>query len=131
METFYATSTLEYELTLFGIQDLSAAVIIGTFNFLVLGSQENFDVRWCRGSISEKIFAPLLEEFRNDGGTVEGSRFVTDLEMSEDGNSIQAVIARDRNGEQHRYETDSVIFSIGVNGMKKLVRDIPALSSSS
>jgi hypothetical protein len=51
-------------------EDISAAVMLETLYFYALGHQNNFDVCWPKGSISELIFSPLvsLRGVRGDGG---------------------------------------------------------------
>ncbi len=44
-----------------------------------LAHQADFDVCWCKGSVSERIFLPLVEKIKKAGATIQGSTFVTDV----------------------------------------------------
>ena len=50
--------------------------------FFVLQHQECFDVRWCRGSISERILQPLVRRIEAHGGVVLGGRKVLEVMAS-------------------------------------------------
>ena len=41
-------------------EELSAAVVLDTFYFYALAHQADFDVCWCKGSVAERIFQPLI-----------------------------------------------------------------------
>lgn len=58
-----------------------------------LQHQNSFDVCWCRGSVAEKIFAPLIGRIRARGGSVTGSRLVERLDVDADG-LVNKVVAR-------------------------------------
>ena len=34
---------------------------------------------WCKGSVSERIFLPLVEKIKKAGAKIQGSTFVTDV----------------------------------------------------
>ena len=53
--------------------------------FFVLQHQECFDVRWCRGTISEKILQPLIKRIERSGGAVLGGRKVLEVTSSTGG----------------------------------------------
>ncbi len=38
-----------------------------------LAHQADFDVCWCKGSVSDRIFLPLVDRIRNAGGKVQVS----------------------------------------------------------
>ena len=114
--------------------DCSAAAALSCFHVFALQTKGAFDVRWCRGSIGEKIFDPWrrqLEdrsvEFRNGAkvvsitrnnivkeGTDEVLRQYTVQLDSNDGDTIQC---------------DAVILSVGAVAAKRLVKSSPDLSS--
>lgn len=58
-----------------------------------LQHQNSFDVCWCRGSVAEKIFAPLMDRIRARGGRVTGSRLVERLDVNDEG-LVHKVMAR-------------------------------------
>ena len=40
------------------------------------GLQADFDVRWCRGPVAERLFTPLVNRLQEMGGRVLGARKV-------------------------------------------------------
>ena len=60
-------------------EELSAGAVLGCFVFYALAHQADFDVCWCKGSVAERIFEPLMERIRRDGGAIVGSKAVTDV----------------------------------------------------
>ena len=40
------------------------------------GLQADFDVRWCRGPVAERLFKPLVNRLQEMGGQVLGGRRV-------------------------------------------------------
>ena len=44
--------------------DISAAAALSCFHVFALQSRGAFDVRWCRGGISETIFLPWQQRLR-------------------------------------------------------------------
>lgn len=116
-------------------EQLSAAVVLETLYFYALAHQSDFDVCWCRGSIAEKIFKPLVDRIDGGGGQLLGGKLVTGLEVQEEGPSgkkrVTRVTALDRTtGSEEVYEADAVIFSVGIGGMQKLIANSPALAES-
>jgi hypothetical protein len=59
--------------------DLSAAAALSSFHVFALQSRGAFDVRWCRGSIAEKIFAPWRKKLLARGVTVQSSARVSTI----------------------------------------------------
>lgn len=102
-------------------EQLSAAVTIETLYFYALAHQADFDVCWCKGSISEKIFQPLLKKIESQGAQIKGGRLVEQLKIDDSG-AVTAIIAKNiATGEEEVYETDAVVFAISISGMQKLV----------
>lgn len=75
---------------------------------------------WCKGSVSEKIFLPLVERIKGEGAEVVGSTFVTDIEADPSTGRVVAVKARKKSGQEQRLEADAVVFAIGVTGEQSL-----------
>jgi len=112
-------------------ESLSAAVIIGTFDFLALGHQANFDVKWCRGPIGERILTPLVNRIAENGGTVLGGHPVLDFEISTDSKKgdVTGVLAKCRaSGDTRLFECDAVIIAVGVKGLQTLTRSVEVLA---
>jgi uncharacterized protein with NAD-binding domain and iron-sulfur cluster len=96
-------------------EQCSAAAALGMLYYFILAHQPDFDVRWCRGTVGEKIFRPWVEQIEQLGGKVLANRRVTDIQMGES-NQVTAVCCGDES-----FEADAVIFSVGITGMKKIV----------
>ena len=58
-----------------------------------LQHQNNFDVCWCKGSVAELLFAPLIERIQSFGGQIMGSQLVLSIEMDAYGD-VSSVTAR-------------------------------------
>eukprot|EP00802_Teleaulax_amphioxeia_P012136 Tamp_12174.p1 GENE.Tamp_12174~~Tamp_12174.p1 ORF type:complete len:603 (+),score=105.20 Tamp_12174:1-1809(+) len=110
-------------------ESLSAAVIIGTFDFLALGHQANFDVKWCRGPIGERILTPLVEAIEQEGGSVLGAHRMQGLHISGDSGKVTGVIAATPGGTTRMFECDAAIIAVGVNALQTLTRNVPALGA--
>ncbi|CAL5218947.1 g699 [Coccomyxa viridis] len=125
-------------------EELSAAAVLGTFYFYTLAHQNDFDVCWARGSVSELLFAPLVEHIGRAGGNIVGGRLVSDLRLDQATGAVSAVVSRDREGNETVHEADAVVFAIGITvslkiirannsvvhaGMQKLVSACPVLAS--
>lgn len=103
-------------------EDLSAAVTIETLYFYALAHQSDFDVCWCKGSVSELIFEPLIAKIKERGGKIQGDRLVSGIETDAVGN-VTALVARDTaTGQEERLEADAVVFAISIAGMQRLVQ---------
>jgi len=85
------------------------------------------DVRWCRGSISERIFAPLADRIRAGGGRILGGTAVERVVVDPKTNSITSLRAREvATGRAVEVsDLDAVVFAVGVKGMQTLVMDNP------
>lgn len=103
-------------------EQCSAAAALGMLYYFILAHQPDFDVVWCRGTVGEKIFRPWIEQIETSGGQVLSNRRVTDIVST--GDTVSAVMCGNE-----RFDTDAVIFSVGITGMKKIVEGSPALSS--
>ena len=113
-------------------EDLSAASVLETLEFYALAHQNSFDVCWCKGSISEKIFQPLIEKIELRGGQIKGGRLVTGIALDEQTGAVCSVTARNvKTGTEEVYSADAVVLAISVSGMQKLVSATPALGARS
>ena len=66
--------------------DISAAAALSCFHVFALQSRGAFDVRWCRGGISEKIFSPWQERLEARGNVVlRGGARVSSITRAEGG----------------------------------------------
>ena len=70
---------------------------------------------WCKGSVSERIFEPLVARLKSLGATITGSTFVTGIQTDAAGR-VTGVVATDKQGAVTTHEADAVIFAIGITG---------------
>ena len=112
-------------------EDLSAAVTLELLCFYALNSQNAFDVRWCKGTVTEKIFTPLVKRIGERGGVIQGSTFVTSVDVSSDSKvTVEAVVGRRQEEARNvSFEADAVIFALSISGMKKIVMNSPTLGT--
>mmetsp|Transcript_10302 Transcript_10302/g.28093 ORF Transcript_10302/g.28093 Transcript_10302/m.28093 type:complete len:554 (-) Transcript_10302:461-2122(-) len=113
-------------------ENVSAAVMLETLYFYALAHQNDFDVCWCKGSVAERIFTPLVERIKGQGGKVVGNQLVTGLNIEEIEGvpQVTAIEATDREtGATTVHQADAVVFAVGINAMQKLVTANPALAA--
>lgn len=110
-------------------EQLSAAAVLETLYFYALSHQNNFDVCWCKGSISEKIFMPLVKNIEEFGGKVLGGRLVTGLVSEPESNGICQVRTTLKDGREETYPCDALILAVSISGMQKLISNVPELGS--
>ena len=106
--------------------DCSAAAALSCFHVFALQSKGAFDVRWCRGTISETIFNPWTTQLASRGVEIRGSSKVTSITSSnDDGEQPFEVVVNDNPNET--IQCDGVILAVGGTAMKRLVPECPAL----
>ena len=103
-------------------EQCSAAATLGMLYYFILAHQPDFDVVWCRGTVGEQIFRPWVEQIAKAGGKVLANKRVTDLVT--DGNQVKSVVCGDE-----VFDTDAVVFSVGISGMKKIVSNSQSLQT--
>ena len=109
-------------------EELSAAVTMECLYFYALAHQNDFDVCWCKGTISERIFQPLISKIVDKRGTILGGNLVTGLRCNTSGDVNGVVSKNVLTGAEQVHDADAVVFAISVSGMKKLIPAIPELS---
>jgi uncharacterized protein with NAD-binding domain and iron-sulfur cluster len=107
--------------------DCSAAAALSCFHVFALQSKGAFDVRWCRGSIGERIFNPWSEQLQEKGGVnIRGSSKVTAIvEQQEEGKKKYKVTVN----EDETIECDAIVMAVGGTAMKRLVPSCPPLEN--
>lgn len=60
---------------------------------VALQHQSSFDVKWCRGSVAELLFAPLIERMKGDGCQILGGQLVQEIKQNNIGD-VTSVVAR-------------------------------------
>eukprot|EP00741_Cyanophora_paradoxa_P008367 tig00001302_g8094.t1 len=104
-------------------ENCSAAAAIGMAYFFVLNHQNSFDVRWCRGTVGERIFAPWIARLEKRGvRTLFGSP-VSDLRV--EGRRATGVVLADGSV----LDADAVVFAVGISGLQRIVAGSGALRS--
>jgi uncharacterized protein with NAD-binding domain and iron-sulfur cluster len=105
-------------------EQCSAAAALGMLYYFILAHQPDFDVVWCRGTVGAEIFRPWVAQIQQAGGRVLTQRRVSDLVLDEESSQpkVKGVIC----GEE-TFDTDAVIFAVGVTGMQKIVSSSEAL----
>ena len=103
--------------------DCSAAAALSCFHVFALQSKGAFDVRWCRGSIAERIFNPWASLLQERGVNIRGSSKVTAITTSSSSEKKYQVTIND----SETIECDAIIMAVGGTAMKRLVPQCPPL----
>ncbi|GFH48051.1 hypothetical protein CTEN210_04527 [Chaetoceros tenuissimus] len=107
--------------------DCSAAAALSCFHVFALQSIRGaFDVRWCRGSISELIFDPWQQQLENRGVTFQGGSRVVNIEKTMD--DYKYAVTLD-GSEPTTLGCDAIVFAVGANSMSKITQFSPLLQS--
>lgn len=108
--------------------DCSAAAALSCFHVFALQSRGAFDARWCRGSISEKIFDPWKDQLEKRHVSIRGGARVSSIDKNESGKYI---VSLDDDGvdEENTIECDAVVLAVGATAAGRLTSSSPALSS--
>eukprot|EP00898_Chlorokybus_atmophyticus_P005622 jgi/Chlat1/6060/Chrsp4S06343 len=101
----------------------SAAAALGMLYYFILAHQPDFDVVWCRGTVGETIFAPLVKRIEALGGRFHSGRRVTDLDVDQSG-KVTGV----RCGEE-LFSADAVVFAVGISGLQRIAAGSDTLKS--
>jgi uncharacterized protein with NAD-binding domain and iron-sulfur cluster len=102
-------------------EQCSAAAALGMLYYFILAHQNDFDVVWCRGTVGEMIFRPWCDRIEAAGGKILTQRRVTDIRLDESGQA-DAVVCGDE-----VFESDAVIFAVGITGLQNIVRGSASL----
>lgn len=108
--------------------DCSAAAALSCFHVFALQARGAFDVRWCRGSISERIFNPWAAKLTSGGSVnIRGASKVTSIDeiREEDGGRKFRVTV---NGEDS-IACDAIVLAVGGTAMKRLLPNSPPLAN--
>ena len=116
--------------------DCSAAAALSCFHVFALQSRGEFDVRWCRGSISEKIFEPWQKQLEKRSVTVRGGARVASIVKNTNDNddlerSYKYTIQLDSQDEvgNDTIQCDAVVLAVGATAAGKLASSSQALSA--
>ena len=81
-----------------------------------LAHQNDFDVCWCKGSVSEVIFLPLVDLIKRQGGKIVGGQLVSDVDVDRATGQVTGVHTVNKEGSKTHYAADAVIFAVGITG---------------
>lgn len=105
--------------------DCSAAAALSCFHVFALQTRGAFDVRWCRGSITEKIFNPWTKLLQDRGNVkLRGAAKVTGIEEVKNtgtGKSTAPFYRIKINDGADTIDCDAIIFAVGGTALKGLV----------
>lgn len=108
--------------------DCSAAAALSCFHVFALQARGAFDVRWCRGTISERIFNPWAEKLTSSGSVnIRGASKVTSIEEfreADGGRKFRVTV----NGEDI-IACDAIVLAVGGTAIKKLLPTSPPLAN--
>jgi hypothetical protein len=109
--------------------DCSAAAALSCFHVFALQARGAFDVRWCRGTISEKIFNPWAEKLQSGGNVnIRGAAKVTAIEEIKGDNNNTNKFKITVNGDES-IECDAVVLAVGGTAIKRMLPSAPPLRS--
>ncbi|KAG2487929.1 hypothetical protein HYH03_013509 [Edaphochlamys debaryana] len=110
---------------------LSAAAALDALYYFVLAHQADFDVRWCRGAVGERILAPFAAWLGERGVRLAGSRPVAELVPPNRAVGRPGrVIVKPPGGGKEEWEADVVVMAVGVGAAQRIVASSPALAST-
>lgn len=113
--------------------DCSAAAALSCLHVFALQTRGAFDVRWCRGSITDKIFNPWSEQLQEKGNvSIRGGAKVTSIialtvNNTDDGDAGPKFRVCLNDGDES-IDADSIVFAIGGTSLKRLVPACPPLA---
>ena len=106
--------------------DCSAAAALSCFHVFALQSRGAFDVRWCKGSIAEKIFTPWQNQLEERRVTITGGARVSSIINNEHDMSKYTIQFGD---EIDDIDCDAIVLAVGATSAGKIASSSPALSS--
>ena len=109
--------------------DVSAAAALSCFHAFALQSRGAFDVRWCRGAIAERIFAPWRARLEARGNVaIRGGARVASIRKGGDGRLEVDVQSRGAEACE-TLRADAVVLAVGGVAASKLAQASPLLGS--
>ncbi len=118
--------------------ECSAAAVLSCFHVFALQSKGAFDVRWCRGSIKEKIFDPWSNQLSSRGVEIQYNSRVTSVIENEavrlSGTEAHmdfkkySIDLQGPNNQNKVIDCDAIVFAVGGVAMGKISANSPALT---
>ena len=106
-------------------EEVSAAAALSLLQFFALEHQADFDVRWLKGSLTERIFTRWVERLEGCGAKILRGKRVNGVVMDDSATTVNRVTCADGS----EYEADAVVMAVGISGAKAIVRSCPALAA--
>jgi len=116
--------------------DCSAAAALSCLHVFALQTRGAFDVRWCRGSITEKIFNPWSEKLQEKGNVKfrGGAKVTSIVELNNDDDPSEDTTTNNNpsfrvtlNEGDDVIDADCIVFAIGGVSLKRLLPACPPL----
>ena len=108
--------------------DCSAAAALSCFHVFALQTRGAFDVRWCRGTITERIFNPWAKELQKGGKVgIRGKSKVTRVEESLTGKPYLVTV---NNDSSEQIACDAIVLAVGATTAGPLVESCPPLKAA-
>ncbi|DBA90704.1 TPA: hypothetical protein ACH3X1_003920 [Trebouxia sp. C0004] len=107
---------------------LSAAAALAALYYFVLAHQADFDVRWCKGPVVERLFKPLVAKIESMGGQILGGRRVQQVHTQGRLTGARLSVSSS-SGQEEAFDADAVVFAVGVKAMQGIVRSSPDLAA--
>lgn len=105
--------------------DCSAAAALSCLHVFALQTRGAFDVRWCRGSITEQIFNPWSQQLQDRGNVqFQGNSKVTSIVEAQSGDGYTIAL----NGQEDTIDADCLVLAIGGTSLKRLLPACPPLT---
>ncbi|KAL3146106.1 hypothetical protein ABBQ38_015455 [Trebouxia sp. C0009 RCD-2024] len=108
---------------------LSAAAALAALYYFVLAHQADFDVRWCKGPVVERLFKPLTAKIESMGGQILSGRRVSQVQTLGRTTGARLTVSS-LQGQEEVVTTDAVVFAVGVKAMQGIVSSSPDLGAS-
>lgn len=107
---------------------LSAAAALAALYYFVLAHQADFDVRWCKGPVVERLFKPLIAKIEGMGGQILGGCRVQQVRTQGRLTGARLSVSSS-SGQEEAFDADAVVFAVGVKAMQGIVRSSPDLAA--
>ncbi|KAG9442876.1 hypothetical protein H6P81_018730 [Aristolochia fimbriata] len=105
-------------------EQCSAAAALGMLYYFLLAHQKDFDVKWCRGTVNEKIFEPWVESMKLKNCQFHKNKTVIDFALDEETGGVSEVICG-----RESYPADAVILALGVSHLQEIVKKSSVLKT--
>jgi uncharacterized protein with NAD-binding domain and iron-sulfur cluster len=111
--------------------DCSAAAVLSCFHVFALQSKGAFDVKWCRGSIREKIFDPWYQQLKSRGVDIRNDTKVLSIVSGDSNDKKYCIRVKEgnTNDEGEMIKCDAIVMAVGGTAMSIITNNSPALQT--